>query len=196
MGTAPLLRFTEAQYLRYEKEAQQKHEFVHGNIVAMAGAGMKHNGIAMNLASSLSGALRDRSCLVVGSDQRCRIQPGALYFYPDVTVVCAPVETLPTDADTLLNPVVVVEVLSPSTRRHDFEGKLPAYRDHPTIREILMVEPGPVWIQHWYRSLSGEWQMRTIDSLDGSIALNSLRVELSVAEVYRNAELMFDPSAE
>ncbi|MCX6594430.1 MAG: Uma2 family endonuclease [Acidobacteria bacterium] len=187
MATAPLLRFTEAQYLRYEREFQQKHEFVHGNILAMAGAGTRHNIIAANLLSALVVGLRGKRCRAVGSDQRVRVQPGALYFYPDVTVLCPPVEHLDETQDTVLNPHFIAEVLSSATRRHDQDLKLPAYREHPTIQEILLIEPDVLWVQQWFRSPSGEWQMRTISSASATVSLGSLGVEVPISEIYLNA---------
>ncbi len=187
MASAPLLRFTEAQYLRYETESPQKHEFVHGNILAMAGAGTRHNIVAANLLSALVVGLRGKRCRAVGSDQRVLVKPGALYFYPDVTVLCPPVEHLDESRDTVLNPHLIAEVLSSATRRHDVDLKLPAYREHPAIQEILLIEPDVLWVQHWFRSPGGEWQMRTISSASLAVNLDSLGIEVPIEEIYQNA---------
>ena len=116
-------------YLRLEREAEFKHEYFDGVIKAMAGVGFAHNRIRMNISDQLYGMLRSKSCTPVGSDQRVQILGGRAYVYPDLTVVCGPpVFSDENELDTLLNPTLLVEVLSPSTANKDWGEKFMYYR--------------------------------------------------------------------
>lgn len=158
-----------------------KLEFFHGEILAMSGGSVAHNAIAANVLATLHGALRSGPCRVLGSDQRL-VTPSGLWTYPDVAVYCGEIRTSELRADTATNPVVIVEVLSPSTRDYDRGEKLAMYREIPTVRHLLLIEQDAVAVEHHQRGPEG-WSREVHDDLGASLSLGDLG-SLSLRDVY------------
>lgn len=179
-------RFSFVEYLVLEEIAVVKHEFLDGHVWAMAGGTPAHAAIAANVIALLSAQLRDRPCRVFTSDLRIRVQATGLGTYPDVSVVCGRLETDPADprGNTVTNPAVLVEVLSPSTEEYDRGEKLAHYQRIPSLAEIVLVAHDERRLEVWRRQ-GDHW---TVDVFrDGDRArLPSLGIELAVAEVYRD----------
>ncbi len=198
MSTAALKHLSWAEYLERERRAQTKSEFYLGEVFAMAGASRWHNVIVGNLVRRLSEALDDRPCEVYPSDMRVRC-PNGLGTYPDVSVACDP-EFEDHHGDTLLNPVVIVEVLSPSTESCDRGTKFQAYRGLNSLKEYVLVSQEKPFIEHYLRQSEFEqWVLTSIDLPDGQLVLPTLDVSLPVAEVYARvdfAEVTQQPSPE
>ena len=135
MSAVPKPYLTPQEYLARERRAETKSEYLRGGVFAMSGASRNHNLVATNVAAELRQQLRDRDCEVHQSDMRVKISSTGLYTYPDVTVVCGEPEFEDEEVDTLLNPKVIVEVLSPSTADYDRGGKFTHYRRLPSLRE-------------------------------------------------------------
>ncbi len=131
--------WTPAEYLAWERAAPDKHEFLGGEIFAMAGASFAHNKIVGNIVGELRDALRDRPCDVTPSDLRVKIPAVGLYTYPDAVVVCGEPQFEDDKLDTLLNPTVIVEVLSDSTEAYDRGKKFRYYRTIPSLRDYVLV---------------------------------------------------------
>jgi Uma2 family endonuclease len=179
-------RFSFPDYVAIEEVARIKHEFLDGHVWAMAGGSPEHGAIAANVIALLGTQLRARQCRVFTSDVRVRVPATGLATYPDVSVVCGRMQTDPQDpsGSTVLNPVVVVEVLSPSTEAYDRGEKLAHYQQMPALREIVLIAHDEQRVEIWHRQ-DDRWTLRTVGS-DGTASLESIGCELPLAEIYRN----------
>lgn len=183
MSTGALQRVTWEEYLAREREADTKSEFYDGEIFAMAGGTRRHSVIATNVAAELRDTLRDRPCETYNSDMRVRC-PNGLGTYPDVSIACDP---LFEDAreDTLLNPAVIVEVLSPSTEAWDRGAKFKAYRGLASLREFLLVSQDERLVEHYVRqSEFDHWLLSTCSEPGETIELPTLDVKLALDDIY------------
>ncbi|MCS7212243.1 MAG: Uma2 family endonuclease [Chloroherpetonaceae bacterium] len=188
-------RYSQAEYFALEvAHADTKHEYFDGEIFAMAGAHPNHNTVCVNLVREIGNQLirNGKPCRVYNSDQRVRAFQSASdktgYFYPDVTVVCGKPEFSDDNPPTLLNPTVIIEVLSESTRPYDFGKKLDYYRSVHSVQEVLFVSYDRVHLSLFCRK-EQEWVLRDVSNLSASVAIPSLDIELPLAEIYRDLEL-------
>lgn len=172
-------------YLQLEEAANVKHEYLDGEIFAMAGGTPRHAALAMNVGTALNVQLRGKPCRVYSSDLRVRVQATGLATYPDVSVVCGPLEHDPEDENTVTNPVVVVEVLSPSTQDYDRNEKALHFKQIPTLREIVLVGHSERHIEHWSRGVDGRWVMRELRTA-GTVHLPSVDCAIDLDDVYRD----------
>ncbi len=185
MSAAPQHRSTPEEYLAFEREAEEKHEYWDGEIVAMAGASPEHNAICFNLAGALKPQLRGSGWRGFTSDQRVRVPLSHRYVYPDLTVVCGQPVFEDDDAYTLVNPTLVVEVLSPTTENKDRGPKLFGYRTLPSLRGYLL----GTWVEHWSRQDDGRWLVTELDEVTAILDLPEVGCKLPLAEVYEDVEL-------
>lgn len=181
---AGLHRYTYREYLALERGANVRHEFFDGEIYAMAGGTREHAAICANLMIALGAQLRGRGCQVHSSDLRVRVLESGLATYPDVTVICSRAEADPEDRNTITNPILLVEVLSPSTAAYDRGEKLAHYRRIPSLREVVLVAHDERLIEIWRRGEGEDWVRR--EARSGSIALTAIDAALVVDEVYRD----------
>src|SRR5438105_11912 len=144
--------FTAEQYLALEREADYKSEYVNGQIYAMSGASREHNLIAFNLITALGTQLRGRPCEGYGGDMRVKVSPTGMYTYPDVSVVCGEPHFDDAQLDTLTNPTVIIEVLSPSTELFDRGGKFAHYRTLQSLSDYVLVAQDKMQVEHFVRS--------------------------------------------
>jgi Uma2 family endonuclease len=186
--------YTAEEYLALERAAPNKSEFVDGEIYAMTGASRAHNLISVNLARDLSAQLKGRPCETYVNDMRVKAAKARGYHYPDVAVVCGQPELEDREADTLLNPTVLIEVLSPSTEAYDRGGKFANYRKISSLREYLLVAQDSPRIEH-YRRQGEFWILTEAEGLDSSLALEAIGCVLSLREVYERV-LDADPPTE
>lgn len=189
MEPAHRVRASEAEYLERERQSETKHEYIDGEIVDMAGASILHNLLVLNVGAALRERLRGKPCVVLASDQRVNIRATRLYTYPDVSVVCGRPETHPADAQTLLNPLVIIEVLSDSTEAYDRGEKFAHYRGLPSLREYVLVSQRARRIEHYRRVEVGQWLLTEYQE-GAAVPLPALGIELPLAEVYDKAELV------
>ena len=178
-------RYTYREYLALEQASNVKHEFYEGEIYAMAGGTPEHAALAGNVITLLSVQLRGKPCTVYTSDLRVRILATGLATYPDVTVVCGPREIDPEDANTIVNPIVLVEVLSPRTADYDRIEKLENYKQIASLREVVLIDHEERLIELWSRDEGESWA-RTEARAGKSALVRSIGVNLSVDEVYRD----------
>lgn len=168
-----------AEYLEWERAQATKHEYHCGEIFAMAGGSMRHNMLAISIASELRSALRERGCRVLSSDQRIGT-PDERYVYPDAVAVCGPIRTEPDAPDVLVNPTIVVEVLSPSTEAYDRGDKWDAYQRSSSLTDYLLVSQTQVRIECFHREADGSWRYRvlgageTIELAGASVSLDAI----------------------
>ena len=181
-------RISVEDYLAGELVAEVKHEYLGGVVHAMAGGTVRHQQVAGNVFLSLGGQLRGQACRPFNSDMKVRLDlPNQTrFYYPDLQVVCENSE----DDDTFQDkPVVVVEVLSESTRRVDLGEKREAYLSIPTLKLLLVIDPETVWIQVDRRRPSGGFGQELYRDFDDVIAMPEIDCQLSVAEIYERVEL-------
>ena len=177
--------FSFEAYLDLEQISPIKHEFLAGQVWAMAGGTPDHAAISVNVSTLLSTSLRGRPCRVYSSDLRVRVLATGLGTYPDVTVVCGKPEFDGEDRrqQTVTNPRLIVEVLGPSTANYDRGEKLTLYQQIPSLEELVLVAHDEQSVDVWRRTPDGWAQQR---ASSGSVALHSIDVELPVREIYRD----------
>ena len=180
-------RLTTEQYLDLERKASNKSEYLSGHIYAMAGASREHNLITVNISSGLHVQTRNGPCEVYANDMRLKISQTDLYTYPDVTVVCDKPRFEDTQFDTLLNPIVLVEVLSPSTEAYDRGEKFAHYRRLESLQEYILFAQDRARVEHYLRQ-GEQWLLTEVSDLDGVLNLVSIRCNLSLGEIYANVE--------
>lgn len=182
-------RFSFRDYVELEEMSRVKHEFLAGHVWAMAGGSPDHAAVAANVIALLHGRLAGRPCSVFSSDLRIRVAATGLGTYPDVSIVCGSLELDAEDPKrhTVLNPRVLVEVLSPSTEDYDRGEKVAHYRSIPSLEEILLVAHEERHIDVWRRTSAG-WEFATARGA-GPVMLESLDCELTLEEVYGESPL-------
>ncbi len=184
MSTQPRRRLRPEEYLEAERRAERKSEYYAGEVFALAGASREHNLLVTNLVAGLATRLRGGPCEVYPSDMRVKVRASGLYTYPDVTVVCGEPELEDEHLDTLLNPTLLIEVLSASTERHDRGFKADHYRRLETLREYLLVPQEEPRIERYRRRGEREWLLTEFRGLEGVIELDSVGCSLEAAEVF------------
>lgn len=184
MSTVPKHFITQEEYLHHEKEAEFRSEYFRGEMFAMAGASANHNLILLNAGASLREQLKKKLCRVYPSDLKLRIEATGLYTYPDLSVVCGEPQLETNGGDVLLNPVVLVEVLSDSTEAYDRGKKFEHYRTIPSLKHYVLVAHDRHSIDCFSRKSDGSWILTSCQSLNGRIDLDAIDSQLDAAEVY------------
>lgn len=194
MASAPrVTRFTPEQYLAMEAKADFKSEYDGGFITAMAGASPNHNTIGVNFAREISLQFKNRSCRVYISDMRLCVSPTGLYTYPDVMAVCGEREFLDDPVETLLNPTMIVEVLSESTESYDRGRKFGHYQRLPSLQEYVLVAQDEVRVERFTRR-GDDWILSVFTSLDDTLRLASIDCEVPLREIYDKVEFSGVPT--
>lgn len=172
------------EYLAFERTSSEKHEFHDGEVFAMAGARRRHNQLGARLGGLLDAALRGRPCEVYSSDMKVRIPNRDRYMYPDVSVACG--EPLFEDEEelVLLNPLLICEVLSPTTQSYDRGDKFADYRTIPSLREYVLVAPQENRVEHHAWQPGGAWLLRELRQPGDVLVLSALGVEFPLSEIY------------
>ena len=186
MSTQPVPVLTSQEYLTRERRAELKSEFYRGEMFAMAGASREHNLIVANLVGELRQALKQSKCEVYPSDMRVKVSATGLYTYPDVTIVCGKAEFEDSEFDTLLNPTILVEVLSNSTEGYDRGIKAAQYRKIDSLQHHVLVSQQRISVETYSRSENGNWMLNEISRLADSFRLSTLDISIPLGEVYRN----------
>lgn len=189
MSALPKLYVTPEEYLALERASESKSEYWNGEIYAMAGASARHNLITINVGATLHTQLRGRSYHVFLSDMRIKIPATGLYTYADVTVVCGKPQLEDCEMDTLLNPTIIVEVLSKSTESYDRGKKFQNYRSLPSLREYLLIAQDDYHIEHYLRQPDDQWLLTDVHDPQGGVVLPPIDYRLTLADVYAQVEL-------
>jgi Uma2 family endonuclease len=185
MSAQPKSLYTPEEYLRIERSLEQRHEYYRGEMFAMSGASRAHNLIGINVSASLHAQLADRPCEVYQNDMRVKAATAAMYFYPDVVATCENPRFEDDAFDTLLNPQVIVEVLSDSTASFDRGAKFEAYRQIASLREYVLVDQSRAHVERYLRDVEqNRWVLDEAHGLDAEIELPSLACRLKLSDVY------------
>lgn len=179
--------WTVEEYLALEQDSEIKHEYIDGELFAMAGASENHNLISLNIGSSLLGQLRGTPCRTYPGDMRVHVV-SRRYVYPDITIVCEPPQFSEDKPPSLLNPLLVIEVLSESTTVRDRGEKAFYYRATESIQAYLLVEQNQPHIEQYVRQEDGSWRFTEVSALEDSIHLPTIDCTLQLAEVYERVE--------
>lgn len=182
-------KLTAEEYLAIERKAEVKSEFYDGEMFLMAGASREHNLITVNIAGELRNQLRGKPCETYTNDMRVLTPATGLYTYPDVVVVCGEPQFDDTEFDTLLNPTLIVEVLSRSTASYDKGGKFSDYRTVESLKEYIMVAQDRYAIEHHAKQADGRWVLTDVRGLERKVELESIHCTLDLREVYERVEL-------
>lgn len=189
MSSAPTAHLTPEEYLEQERKAERKSEYFRGETFAMAGASPEHALIITNLVGELRQQLKGRPCNVYSSGLRLRVSPIGPYTYPDVLVVCGSPAFADDQRDTLLNPALIVEVLSDSTKDYDRGRKFQHYRTLLSMGEYLTVAQDSIHVEQWTRQPDQRWLLAEADSIAATISLASVEVEIALSEIYDKVKL-------
>lgn len=177
-------RFTPEEYLALEEVTDERSEYFQGVIYAMVGGTIDHGVISLNTGSELRARLRDKACTVIPSDVKLHVKANGLYTYPDIMVVCGRIEALGRRKDVVTNPVVIVEVLSASTRAYDRGGKFGLYKELPSLQEYLLVDSEQPHVEVYRRLSESQFAIEMLDGLDAVITLTAIGCELPMREIY------------
>ncbi len=183
-------RYTISEYLAFERAAHERHEYRDGEILVMSGGSYKHSLILANLIGELRNALKGKPCRALESNLRVRIPRTPLYTYPDASVICGEPQIDPNDEalETVTNPRVLVEVLSPSTEAYDRGEKFTRYRQIETLEEYVLVSQDVPRVELFFRQADGTWVFTVFSGLGARAKLAGLGIELPLAEIYAGVE--------
>jgi Uma2 family endonuclease len=189
MPAQPAVKLSPQEYLDIERQSEVKSEYWYGEMFAMAGASEAHNLIVINVGAELRSQLKEKPCRVYPSDMRVRIPRKSSYKYPDVIVVCGKPEFEDEHRDILLNPTLIVEILSSSTEAYDRGAKFREYRTIETLQEYLLISQDKPLIERYVRQEQTPfWTFSEVAGLDERLELSAITCELALAEVYENVE--------
>ncbi|MEO6455299.1 MAG: Uma2 family endonuclease [Ginsengibacter sp.] len=182
-------KYTIAEYLQMEEVATEKHEYYQGEIFAMSGPKVSHNIIAGNIFGSLMQELRGKQCRPFNSDQRIHIEKNTLFTYPDISIICGEIITLNNDDWNVLNPTVIIEVLSPSTKNYDRGEKFKLCRDIATLKEYILIDSVSINVEAFYINTDGNWELKEYKNIDETLYMHSIQISLELKEIYEGFPL-------
>jgi Uma2 family endonuclease len=185
------VRYTPAEYLKLERAAETKSEYLNGEIVAMAGASLAHILVTGNIFGELRQLLRGTGCRALANEMRVRVSHTGLYTYPDVVVACPPLLFEDAEVDTLLNPSVIFEVLSPSTELYDRSEKFAQYRRLDSLREYILVAQDKARVERFVRQ-GDLWVFSEVTGLDAILPLDAIACSIRLTDIYENVEPLGD----
>jgi Uma2 family endonuclease len=187
MASLPVTpQLTEEQYLQIEREAETKSEFHDGQMFAMAGGSPNHSLLANTIGALLHGQM-PHGCRTFNSDLRIKVASTGLYTYPDCSVICGDLQFAGDHRDVVLNPLLIVEVLSPSTEGYDRGKKFELYRTIATFREYLLVHQDRQRVEHYSRQDDGSWLLRDHAGTEDAVAIARLNIRIPLADLYASA---------
>ena len=194
MASVPKTRLTSEEYLAQERQAKFRSEFYLGETFAMAGASRSHNLIAGNIFATIHGQIASRDCEVYQGDMRVKVDASGLYVYPDVVVACEQPQFEDAKLDTLLNPRVLVEVLSMTTESYDRGTKWQHYQSLPALREYVLVSQSSALVEIFRRTADEQWLYSAYHEPSQPINLESIDCRLQLAQIY--AKVSFEPDSQ
>lgn len=181
----PKLNFmSPEEYLEMERASEQKHEYYRGEVFAMSGASQPHNDISFNINRLIAPFLFGKGCKLYGSDFRVHIPVNTLYTYPDFTIVCGKAATTETYTDNLLNPAVIIEILSKSTKDYDRGSKFTLYREIKTLQEYILIDSTAISVEHFERIEAHSWKLTEYKLLNESFRIAAIDLTLLLADLY------------
>ena len=186
MPAAEKIKFyAEADYLEMESAAEHRHEYISGEIIAMAGGAMNHSRIIRNATTLIDTFLMGSDCELATADVRIQIEAAGAYTYPDLSVICGPIEYARGRNDTIKNPRLLIEVLSKSTQRYDRGDKFRRYRLISSLQEYLLISSTEMLVEQYNRTSTFQWEQTIYTAPDDIVSLESVGITIQVAALYR-----------
>lgn len=193
-------KFTVEEYLQMEKASTEKHEFYQGEIfplqravnaeiLMMSGAGVRHNIIQVNLLGLLSTILKGKSCRPFGSDMRIHIPENTLYTYPDISIICGDIITSEQDEDTAIKPVVIIEILSPSTKQYDRGDKFKLYRDIPVLKQYILIDSESIQVESFELNERNHWELQEYSDELQHLSISAVNASILLKDIYEGTKL-------
>jgi Uma2 family endonuclease len=180
--------YTPEEYLELEANADYKSEYIEGKIIPMAGASINHNRISLNLSSALNFAFKNQNYEVFMGDIRLWIPERLIYTYLDVIVIANEPEFYQNRNDTITNPQIIIEVLSPSTKGYDRENKFQSYRTIPSFQEYLLIDQNRIYVEHFSKTGIKKWNLFEYDQEDEKICFVTVDFEISLQDLYNKVK--------
>lgn len=182
-------KFSIAEYLEMENASPEKHEYYKGEIFAMSGAKMPHNEISSNLMILIGSNLKGKKCKPYGSDVRIHIEANTLFTYPDLSIICGERTTLNNDDYNVLNPTVIIEILSKATKNYDRGEKFMLYRDIPTLKEYVLVDSESIHIEVFRLNETQHWELEEYDSINEELYIKAINEKVLIEEIYEGVKI-------
>lgn len=182
------------EYLRREREAEERHEYDNGRISAMAGESPNHSRVCVNVTGEARARLKGKTCEAFSSNMKVCVSVAGKFYYPDLSVVCGEAKYHDKERDALLNPKVIIEVLSPSTEKYDRSVKFQAYQQIESLTDFLLISQDKPLVEHFERQSGGQWLYTAHRELAAVVQLPSIDCQLPLAEIYDRVE--FPPEEE
>ena len=184
MSPLPASYLTPEEYLKIERQAEFKSEYIDGVIYAMAGGSERHNVIVANMIISIGTQLKNRPCRVYPSDLKVKVARSKRFFYPDLSVVCGETLFADNESDVIINPILIAEVLSESTAAYDRGKKFLSYQQIDSLKEYLLISQDEILVEHYLRQENSSWLYTMANSLEEKILLPSINSEITLKEIY------------
>jgi phenylacetic acid degradation protein len=181
-------QYTIEDYLQMETGSIEKHEYYNGEIFLMSGTKMDHNIITSNLIGHLHPKLKNSPCKVFGSDMRIYVEANELFTYPDLSIVCGEPVTRDNDEFNLMNPSVIIEVLSPSTKEYDRGQKFRLYKGLSTLREYVLIDSRSVLVEQFVKNANKEWGLQRYSQLEENLLIGAAGIAISLTEIYEQTQ--------
>jgi Uma2 family endonuclease len=183
-------KYSIEEYLEMEQLADEKHEYYQGEIFAMSGPKVQHNIIAGNIYGPLFNKLKGSKCRPFNSDQRIHIPINTLFTYPDITIICGEVITLNDDQWNILNPSVIIEILSPSTKNYNRGEKFRLYREIKSLKEYILVDSESLLAEAFRINERGHWELEELKGRQNTLLVKTVSVSVSFEDIYEGTELL------
>ncbi|MEQ1644331.1 MAG: Uma2 family endonuclease [Pyrinomonadaceae bacterium] len=179
------VKLTPEEYLEFERAADSRHEYVDGEIYEMAGESLAHSQVCINIAREISLLLKGSSCQALSPNMKVRAETKGMFAYPDLSIVCGEPTFSDSQRDVLLNPKVIIEVLSPSTQRYDQTKKFFRYRKEiPSLTDYVLIYQDVAFVEHHEKNAEGRWEHNAFDGLDDVFRIPSINCEIPMTEIY------------
>ncbi|MCK5719420.1 MAG: Uma2 family endonuclease [Thiomargarita sp.] len=188
LAQAQVSYITPEEYLILERDAEYKSEYIDGEIFAMSGASIAHNQITANVLAEIHTQFKKRPCRVYANDMRVKVKPTGLYTYPDIVALCNKARFDDIQKDTLLNPTIIIEVLSNSTADYDRGTKFKHYRNLDSLKEYLLIAQNEYYIEHYVKQINNQWLLSETSNLQDTIKLFSIESFLTLVNIYDKVE--------
>lgn len=195
MGLAKLKTerdFSPEEYLDFERAGDVRHEFLDGQVFAMAGESLMHSRVCTNLSGEVRAKLKGKSCEPLSPNMKVRTSTASLFAYPDLTIVCGEPQFHDTKKDVLINPKIIFEVLSPLTEKYDRTTKFARFRmGNESLTDYILVSQDRPLVEHFTKQIDGDWVYRSYGELGDTFDIESIEISLDLSEIYDRVE--FEP---
>lgn len=180
---------SQEEYLQMERASDVKHEYYDGEVYAMAGASLQHNIVVKNINTRALPFLKGKSCDMFGSDLRIHNPENSLFTYPDLCIVCGTPEKSDSDNDSIVNPSVIIEVLSKSTKDYDRGSKFMLYRSISSLKEYILVDSTTISVEHFEKEPDGSWRLTEFRQLTDSFMISTIQLRLRLSDLYEDVSI-------